>query len=73
MECGSRNLSSWTERKKRQAGALLAILQDPGLGARLAAGGRETVQRYAWPVLARRILQLYAACRDESGQVLAEA
>ena len=50
------------------AGAITAILQDRDLGTRLAAAGRETVQRYAWPVLARRILRLYEGCLATQGR-----
>jgi phosphatidyl-myo-inositol alpha-mannosyltransferase len=41
------------------AEAIASLLQDPNLREQMAACGRETVQRYAWPEIARRLIHLY--------------
>ncbi len=41
------------------AGALIHLLADPGLRARLAEEGRRTSERYAWPRVAAEVLQYY--------------
>ncbi len=41
-------------------GAVSRVLGDPGLGARLGAGGRATVERtYSWNVLGTKLRRLY--------------
>jgi phosphatidyl-myo-inositol alpha-mannosyltransferase len=49
------------------AQAIITLLQDPELARRLAARGCETVQRYAWPTIARRLIHLYEACLAARG------
>jgi phosphatidylinositol alpha-mannosyltransferase len=46
------------------AQAIIRLLRDPALRRQMIEAGQETVQRYAWPTLARRILDLYESCRD---------
>jgi glycosyltransferase involved in cell wall biosynthesis len=46
------------------AEALLAVLRDAALAARLVAAGRERVRRYRWSETARRTLTLYRAALD---------
>ena len=41
--------------------ALASLLADPGRCAELAVAGRERAGRYAWPVVAASVLQVYAA------------
>jgi phosphatidylinositol alpha-mannosyltransferase len=41
--------------------ALAALLADPGRRAELAVAGRERARRYAWPVVAASVLQVYEA------------
>jgi phosphatidylinositol alpha-mannosyltransferase len=43
------------------AAALGALLDDPGRRAALAVAGRERAGRYAWPVVAASVLQVYEA------------
>ena len=43
------------------AAALAALLADPGRRAALAVAGRERARRYAWPVVAASVLQVYEA------------
>jgi phosphatidylinositol alpha-mannosyltransferase len=43
------------------AAALAALLADPGRRAALAVAGRERARRYAWPVVASSVLQVYEA------------
>jgi phosphatidylinositol alpha-mannosyltransferase len=50
------------------ARALIRLLRDDELRANLAAAGRETVQRYAWPTLTQRILALYEECLSAAGR-----
>ena len=41
-------------------GAVSRVLAEPGLGARLGAGGRATVERtYSWNVLGKKLRRLY--------------
>jgi phosphatidylinositol alpha-mannosyltransferase len=42
--------------------AIIRLLREPGLREQLVAGGKRTVQAYAWPVLTRRIIALYEEC-----------
>jgi phosphatidyl-myo-inositol alpha-mannosyltransferase len=44
------------------ASALEEVLVDPGLRAQLVENGRQRVDGYAWPRIARRLLDLYASC-----------
>jgi len=41
------------------AAAAVEVLEDRGLAAKLARGGREAVQRFAAPALAARLVQSY--------------
>ena len=50
------------------AHAIITLLQDPNLRAQLAARGRETVQRYAWPTIAGRLIDLYESCLAARGR-----
>jgi phosphatidylinositol alpha-mannosyltransferase len=43
------------------AAALAALLADPGRRAALAVAGRERALRYAWPVVAASVVQVYEA------------
>lgn len=45
--------------------AIIRLLREPELGERLVMAGRGTVEAYAWPVLARRIITLYEECLAE--------
>ncbi len=49
--------------RRALAGAISRLLDDPGLGAALAAGGRRRLADFAWPVLAARYLELYETAR----------
>lgn len=46
------------------AGAVISLLNDERMRERMKECGHETVQKYAWPVLARRITDLYEQCLD---------
>lgn len=48
------------------AAALLRLLGDGGLRARLAAAGRAEAERHAWPVVAERTVAYYRALIEES-------
>jgi phosphatidyl-myo-inositol alpha-mannosyltransferase len=41
------------------ADAIISVLQGPELGQRMSEEGRRTVEQYDWPVLARRLVDLY--------------
>jgi glycogen synthase len=41
------------------AAAISRVLADPAAAARLAAAARRTADAYAWPGLARKVLQVY--------------
>ncbi len=45
-----------------------AVLTDPALAARLAAGGLETVREYTWAAIVRRMTPLYNPGSAEIGQ-----
>ncbi len=45
---------------ERLADALLELLRDPEIGARLGAEGRRAAERYAWPRVAEQVLDYYA-------------
>ena len=42
------------------AAALLRVLTEPGLGARLSAGALAQAERFSWPATADRLLELYS-------------
>jgi phosphatidylinositol alpha-mannosyltransferase len=50
--------------EKAIANALVRVLQDDGLRARLAAQGRQTAEQYSWPRVAQQTLDLYEQCRE---------
>ncbi|HEX6968719.1 MAG TPA: glycosyltransferase family 4 protein [Micromonosporaceae bacterium] len=55
------------------ARTLVPLLDDAQRRAELAARGRETVAAYDWPVVARRVLEVYAtAIEAASGRVIDE-
>jgi phosphatidylinositol alpha-mannosyltransferase len=45
------------------AAALISLLRDPARRREMGALGREKAQRYAWPVVATRVLEYYFAVR----------
>jgi phosphatidylinositol alpha-mannosyltransferase len=51
------------------AGALLALLRDPGERARLVACGREVVRDYDWPVVAAEVVRVYETVTEGVGPV----
>jgi L-malate glycosyltransferase len=55
------------------AGALLALLGDRARAERLAAEGREYVQRYTWPNVRGRLFDVYAAIAADAGKTVAGA
>ena len=52
------------EKPEALAAALISLLRDPQRRHALSASGREKAQYYAWPTIAARVLDFYAAVRD---------
>lgn len=44
--------------------AIVRLLSDPALGRKFAERGLQTAQQYAWPNVARRVLETYDAARE---------
>jgi phosphatidylinositol alpha-mannosyltransferase len=54
----------------RLASALGDLLDDPVMRAELASRGRELVAAYDWPVVAERILEVYATAIEASAETV---
>jgi phosphatidylinositol alpha-mannosyltransferase len=54
------------------ARAAAALLDDPGRRAALAARGAEVVTAYDWPVVAERVLEVYATAIEVAGATVQE-
>jgi glycosyltransferase involved in cell wall biosynthesis len=50
------------------AGAVNRLLHDPELASRLGRSGRETAARYAWAMLAERVLAVYRSVLGADAQ-----
>ncbi|CAN5858867.1 glycosyltransferase family 4 protein [soil metagenome] len=51
--------------------AIVRLLSDSGLRARLSVAGRRTAETYAWPQVAARVLEVYQQCLSSSQPSLA--
>jgi glycosyltransferase involved in cell wall biosynthesis len=49
------------------AAAISRVLADPAEAARLSAAGRRTAAAYAWPDLARQVLEVYRQVTGPGG------
>jgi glycosyltransferase involved in cell wall biosynthesis len=52
------------EAPEELAAALVSLLRDPARRRTMGAAGREKAQRYAWRVVAARVLEYYAIVRE---------
>ncbi len=51
------------------ADALTSLVRDPRRGVELAAKGRQPVEEYSWPRVARRVLSYYERLLDQQQTV----
>ncbi len=64
---GQEGLLVEPEDPQALAGALVRLLRDPQLRARMGARGRETARAFAWDKVAGRVLDLYQALLAQKG------
>jgi phosphatidylinositol alpha-mannosyltransferase len=55
------------------AGTLGELLDDPARGAELSRHAREVVAGFDWPVVAQRVLEVYAAAIESTPRLVADA
>ena len=63
MDDGSQGVLVKPKDPGEMAAALISLLRDPARRREMGALGREKAQRYAWPVVATRVLEYYFAVR----------
>jgi len=63
MDDGSQGVLVKPKDPGEMAAALISLLRDPARRRGMGALGREKAQRYAWPIVATRVLEYYFAVR----------
>jgi phosphatidylinositol alpha-mannosyltransferase len=64
MDDGVQGVLVEPEQPEPLAVALVSLLRDPARRRAMGAAGREKAQRYAWRVVAARVLEYYASVRE---------
>jgi len=64
MDDGLQGVCVKPEDPGELAAALVSLLRDPARRREMGARGREKALRYAWPVIAARVLEYYYAVRE---------
>jgi phosphatidylinositol alpha-mannosyltransferase len=64
MDDGLQGVLVKPECPEELAYALVSLLRDPERRRAMSANGREKAERYAWPIVAARVLEFYTSVRE---------